>query len=287
METCQQGSIAGVYTLSEFLDRTSGPVDCEDNALAMASWRNERDVNWMGLKGQIRGGESAFDCTARLVRDGYADGIKMMEAVSKNVTAPTPMSVRRVPRWAESGDDVDMQRIWNGELDTAWRTTRRDARRGPQRVRILIDSIACGGDEAESMCWRGVAALKLADLLTEAGYSVQVESVIQSKDSFSDTRYKLRTIVKEYEQPLDMLTLAATTALPAFFRSLVHTWGLVIANYRRPGVSYSVEAATVEMFVDDNDNAAAFMIGQSISNAAKASGIVTSIVQELDKASGE
>lgn len=287
METYQNNSVAAVYTLHEFLARASGPVSYPDNDGAMQSWRKERDAEWMGLDGQIKDGESAFDCTARLVRDGYPAGVKMIEAVSKNVTAPTPMSVRRVPRWANNGDDIDMQRVWNGDLDSAWRTTHRASRRGPQRVRVLIDSIADGGASAKSMCWRGVAALKLADLLTEAGYSVQVESVIQCKDSFSSNRYKLRTIVKEYEQPLDMMTLAATTALPAFFRSLVHTWGLAAANYARPGVSYSVEPAKVESFEDNDGNAAAFLIGQEINNAGKASTIVTSIVQELDKAAGE
>lgn len=287
METYQGNSVAAVYTLSEFLARASGPVSYPDNDGAMQSWRKERDVDWMGLDGQINVGESAFDCTSRLVRDGYPAGVKMIEAVSKNVTAPTPMSVRRVPKWSNNGDDVDMQRIWNGDLDTAWRTTHRASRRGPQRVRVLIDSIAEGGASAKSMCWRGVAALKLADMLTEAGYSVQVESVIQCKDSFSSNKYKLRTIVKEYEQPLDMMTLAATTALPAFFRSLVHTWGLAAANYARPGVSYNVEPADVDSFNDDDDNAAAFMIGQEVNNAGKASIIVTNIVQELDKASGE
>lgn len=287
METYEGNSVAAVYTLSEFLARTSGPVSCPENEGAMQSWRKERDVDWMGLDGQIKGGESAFDCTARLVRDGYPAGVKLIETVSKNVTAPTPMSVRRVPKWSDSGDDVDMQRIWNGDLDTAWRTTYRASRRGPQRVRVLIDSIAEGGASAKSMCWRGVAALKLADMLTEAGYSVQVESVIQCKDSFSSNKYKLRTIVKEYEQPLDMMTLAATTALPAFFRSLVHTWGLAAANYPRPGVSYNVEPATVDSFEDNDSNAAAFLIGQNVNSADIASKCVTRIVKELDKASGE
>ena len=287
METYGRNTVAAVYTLPEFLARASGPVSCADNDSAMRSWLQERDPEWMGLKGEMKDGESSFDCTARLVRDGYPAGIKMIEAVSKKVTAPTPMSVRRVPRWADNGDDVDMQRIWNGDLDTAWRTTHRASRRGPQRVRILIDSMANGGLAAKTLCWRGVAALKLADLLTEAGYSVQVESVIQSKDSFSDVRYKLRTIVKDYEQPLDMMTLAATTTLPAFFRSLVHTWGLAAANYRRPGVSYSVEPAKIDSFDDADTNAATFLIGQDVENATVASETVTRIVNELDKAAGE
>jgi hypothetical protein len=57
-----------------------------------------------------------------------------------------------------------------------WHMTTKQISTGPSRIRIIVDSIAPAVEEADRMRWRGVAALKLADILTSAGYTVQVES---------------------------------------------------------------------------------------------------------------
>lgn len=275
----------GVYTLSEFITAAGQPAANPDNAKALNYFREERnDVDWMGLREEINAAETAFACTARLVREGWRNGLNLLAKVQDKVTAPVPKTVRRYQRWQAQGDDVEMQRIWSGSLDNAWRGTHRDTRHGPQRVRILIDAIESGGNEAEGMRWRGVAALKLSDLLTEAGYSVQVESVISCKDSFSARVFKLRAIVKDYEQPLDLLTLAPCTALPAFFRSLMHAWGLAVAPNNRAGVSYQVRTPSAEEFPDGDDNCKVFVIPGAANTAEKASEHITSIIEELDKA---
>ena len=274
----------GVYTLNEFLAAADQPAALGINASALSSWKQKRDLDWMGLEGEAKDGESAFACSTRLVRDGYRKGLDLIQNVTDKVTAPTPKTVRRYQKWMGQGDDVEMQRIWAGNLDYAWRSTARDTRHGPQRVRILVDAIESGGNDAAGMRWRGVAALKLSDLLTEAGYSVQVESVISCKDSSSSRTFKLRTIVKEYEQPLDLLTLAATTTLPAFFRSLMHAWGLAVAINPRDGVSYQVRTPSAEEFDDGDGNSRAFVIPGSAKNAEKASELITQIIGKLDDA---
>jgi hypothetical protein len=272
----------GVYTLTDFLTEIGGPARRDDNASTLRDWLTNTDHGWMGTRDDKRGEETASDTTKRLVRDGWARGLKLMEKVAGKVTAPTPKAVRRVQRWGRQGDDIDMQRVWHGDIDTAWRETQRDMRSGPRRVRVLVDSIASGYVDADEMRWRGVAALKLTDMLTEAGYSVQVESVMCTP--CDGHTYKVRTIVKDYTQPTDLLTLAATTALPAFFRSLVHTWGVVVANRKRHGVSFSVQKAIASDFPDATDGAPAFMLGQDIDCADKASEAITKIINALDEA---
>lgn len=275
----------GVYTLSEFLVAAGQPAANPSNADSLRQFREERnDIDWMGLANEVQAKETAFACTVRLVRDGWRNGLNLLAQVANKVTAPTPKTVRRYQRWQEQGDDVEMQRIWAGSLDNAWRGTHRDTRHGPQRVRILIDAIESGGKGADGMRWRGVAALKLSDLLTEAGYSVQVESVISCKDSFSTRVFKLRAIVKEYEQPLDLLTLAPCTALPAFFRALMHAWGLAVAPNARPGVSYQVRTPTADEFPDGDDNCKVFVIPGAANTATKASEHITKIIEALDEA---
>jgi hypothetical protein len=274
----------GVYTLNEFLAAADQPAALASNADPLSAFKAERQLDWMGLEGEAKDGETAFACSTRLVKDGYRKGLDLIQKVKDKVTAPTPKTVRRYQKWMAQGDDVEMQRIWSGNLDYAWRGTARDTRHGPQRVRILVDAIESGGNGAAGMRWRGVAALKLSDLLTEAGYSVQVESVISCKDSSSSRIFKLRTIVKEYEQPLDLLTLAATTTLPAFFRSLMHTWGLAVAINPRCSVSYQVRTPDAEEFPDGDDNSRVFVIPGKANNAEKASELITQIIGKLDEA---
>jgi hypothetical protein len=275
----------GVYTLSEFMAVCNQNAANSQNQNRLDEHRKRRDIDWLGLDGEVKGGETTHAAISRLVRDGWRKGVDLMQEVSSQVTMPAPRQIRRVQRWMSQGDDIDMQKVWNGDLDTAWRGTHRDYRSGPQRVRLLVDAIESGGEDSKTMRWRGVAALKLADALTEAGYSVQIESVINCKDSSDDQkRFVMRCIVKDYTQPVDLLTLAATSALPAFFRSLIHTWGLVVAKHHRSwGVSYNVARETpTKEFEDPSDNAVMFMLAKSITNAEKASARITEIVKQLD-----
>lgn len=274
----------GVYTLSEFMAACEGKAAYEDNQETLDQWLRETDMSWMGLKEDVLPGENHDKATRRLVKDGWRRGVDLMQEVMSQVTVPMPKTVRRVQRWQAQGDDVEMQRVWHGDLDHAWRGTHRDFRSGPQRVRLLIDSIESGGQDANVMRWRGVAALKLADALTEAGYSVQVEGVIHCVDSSNDTKkFTLRTIVKDYTAPVDLLTLAACSALPAYFRSLMHTWGLVVAKHSRWGVSYQVpEKTPVDRFKDAHDDAPAFMLEKCIKNADTACKAVERIVKAIE-----
>lgn len=275
----------GVYTLSEFIAALNGPAEHEQNRDAVEAFRIRHDHEWMGIKDDVlHRDEPCVSAALRLAREGWRRGVDLMADVTDKITAPTPKAIRRQQRWREQGDDVDMQRIWGGNLDNAWRGTVRDYRNGPQRVRILIDAIESGGEGSDSMRWRGVAALKLADLLTEAGYSVQIESVIDCKDSSNPLKtFKLRAIVKDYEAPSDLMTLAATTALPAFFRALMHLWGLKVAkHFRLAGVSYQVRTPEAEAFKDGDEQAGVFLLPRSIKCAASASDAVTNVIKELD-----
>lgn len=282
----QNGNVTeGVYTLNEFLASLDGPATHEGNREGVESFRKRLDHNWMGLENEVLSrDEPAVEAAKRLVRDGWRKGVDLMAEVSDKITAPTPKVIRRRQAWRENGDDVEMQRVWSGNIENAWRTTVRDYRNGPQRVRVLIDAIESGGNGAEGMRWRGVAALKLADLLTEAGYSVQIESVISCKDSSNAGKtFKLRTIVKEYEAPSDLLTLAATTAMPAYFRALMHLWGLKVSPHAREmGVSYQVRTPEVSEFPDGDANAAVFLLPRTLSTAETASEAITKIINKLD-----
>ena len=277
-------STEGVYTLSEFVEECNRPPVFEGNAEHLKNHKGRDNLDWMGIKDEVKPNETSHECTTRLIRDGWHKGVELMAEVEKSLSLPVPKAIRRVQRWMNAGDDIDMQKVWNGDIDTAWRGTHRDFRSGPQRVRLLIDCIDSGGADEKTMRWRGVAALKLADALTEAGYSVQVESVMSTKDWSKDNhKFICRVVVKDYTQPADLLTLAATTALPAFFRSMFHSWGSTVAKHRRDGVGYYVPDKTpVADFKDEFDSAPMFMLPKSLTSAEKASKRIEEIIREIE-----
>lgn len=284
MLTYTDKSTEGVYTLSEFVEECNRPPVFKGNAEHLKDHKGRGEAGWMGIQDEVKDGETSHECTTRLIRDGWRKGVELIAEVEKSLSLPVPKAIRRVQRWMSSGDDIDMQKIWNGDIDTAWRGTQRDFRSGLQRVRLLIDCIDFGGADEKDMRWRGVAALKLADALTEAGYSVQVESVMSTKDWMNDDhKFICRVVVKDYTQPADLLTLAATTALPAFFRSLFHTWGSTVAKHQRHGVGYHVPDKTpVGDFKDEFDSAPMFMLPKSLKSAEKATKRIEEIIREIE-----
>ena len=279
-------SISGVYGLAEFIAATKDDAHNPENKDTLNRWRNENndasEKEWMGLENEIKDGEMHEDCTRRLIEDGWPEGLELLNEIANKITAPVPVSIRRTTSWRDAGDDVDMQRIWSGNLDKAWRTTSRANRTGPNRIRILIDAIEGGFVEAKHMRWKGASAMKLCDLLTEAGYNVQLESCVKTKCDGQDL--DCRIIVKDYEQPMIVSSIAATTILPAFFRSLIHSWGLIVAKKRRYDISMSVpDDMPANAFKDGDDNSLSFVIPKSVRKEEDAANIVNKILTEIDR----
>lgn len=248
------------------------------NESSLKSWREQAGHGWCGTGTAMKEGETPTQTTLRLIREGWDEGVKLMDSVAGSVEIPTPLSIRRRNVWSDQGDEVEMQRVWQGQLDTAWRRVAKPLGMGPKRVRVVIDSIASGGLDEEKMRWRGVAAMKLADALINAGYSVQVESAFKGTD---DEEWVARVIVKEYTAPLDLSSLAATTALPAFFRALGHDWHFIPSERRIRDAGYGVSKLTKDDVADSGDEAPIFLASQKLTTDAKAAEWVAECVKEL------
>ena len=272
------------YPLDEFLRVIDGPCNVSRNNGHRQSWLSRGSATqheWQGTDAdRLPSESSAADTVKRLIKSGWQRGVQLMSKVQSKVDIPQPVNIRRRGRWTDAGDEIEMQRVYAGDLEHAWRRTMRTSGRGPARVRILVDSIASAGVDADRMRWRGVAALVLADALTGAGYSVQNESVMVGSGYGGE--YRGSVIVKDYQSPLDLSALAATTAMPAFFRALWHTWHYVVSPAAINSPGYGVEVATADAFADDDTSAVVFVAHQDINNADDASRWVTKAVNKLD-----
>lgn len=179
-------------------------------------------ADWLGLTDAERGKGDAVKAVSDLANRGWERGADRLSKLVEQMEVPKLASIRRRRIRGEHGDDVDMQRVYTGRLETAWTRTQRLNRVHTPRVAIITDSIAEGGMNAERMLWRGAAAAALAGILCHAGYQVRMESGYRG--SYGRRYFELRVMTKDYCQPYDYATAAATMALPGFFRAMGHKW---------------------------------------------------------------
>jgi len=181
------------------------------------------------------GGVWGINAMARLVRGGWRDGAAMLRRAISTIEVPTIQSIVKRPTWASEGDDVDVSRVYGGDLDRAWRSTRRGLTSGTSRnVRILVPLAANCNVSAKNYSWRGGAACVLADALEDAGYRVEIVGFVQTSNLFANNRLKYHSIVltvkfKSLDEPLEVERIAAM-AHPGFFRVLTFAKFLMEPN---------------------------------------------------------
>jgi hypothetical protein len=174
---------------------------------------------WLGIEG---GAPAAL---AALV-DGYPRGEQMVREFHDNIAASLPRAVgvqRRRLRGA-MGDELDIHAVNRGNVDRAWSTSSRAIRRGSSILRLVVDICANGDTSASSMQWRGVAGLALSEVMSKAGYSVEIVAAFAVNGYLATSRrtgdMTCTVVVKPRGVQADLGMLAATVALPAFFRTL-------------------------------------------------------------------
>lgn len=155
-----------------------------------------------------------------LATTGWAAGRDKLQQFAETLQAnlPEPKSIRRKARWSDDGDEIDMQRVYAGQLDRAWRGPRRVTRSAPRVISILGPIGQNCGYSAEQLFWSGAAAVVLADLLEEAGYRVALYGVINSWIWGSSNRDTHIVEVKGADEPMALDTVALAYCHGGFFR---------------------------------------------------------------------
>ena len=182
------------------------------------AWLSDRsDLEWNGL-GTMRGRD-----TVTTLRNGWPEGAQRIAEGVGSIEAPALVSVRRRVRRGSEGDEVDMQRVWAGDLDHAWARCVPVSVVAPRRVRIIVDMCANGMANARELFWRGAAGVALGDALCEAGYGVTMASAFAADESENGRtgrygRWGVYVTTKPYEAPFSAVAMAAATACAGFFR---------------------------------------------------------------------
>lgn len=169
-------------------------------------------TEWWGVKG----GRGAV---MEIIKSGvWEDGLKKISAAFDAFSVPTPQSIRRSLARGEFGDELDIHRVYAGQLDTAWSRRVRKVRAKIAQKTLFFPLIHSGGTTAEEIFWRGAAMVKLADALTAAGYSVEI---VGHHGTYANGSAAYdRVTVKSHSMPLDLPALTLIACLSGYSRSV-------------------------------------------------------------------
>ena len=173
-------------------------------------WRTNHSHYW----GHIRNNQHLTE----VIRDGWSEGAEKIIKLSDKLRAlvPMPVGTRRKLRWSDQGDEVEMHRVYTGQLDQAWRSYPRQRDRAPRVISIDVDIGHNNNVSSEDLFWSGAAAVALTDALELAGYRVELFATWGSAHGSGHTLTRFRA--KAANQSCSPTSVAALVALPATFR---------------------------------------------------------------------
>lgn len=174
-------------------------------------------ASWLGV------GSTAE--VAEILDHGWKVGLERVRKALAKLSLPVLPSIRRHKVRADFGDEIDMQRVYSGNLAQAWGATKRriDPRKKatPTCVGIVVRLGGNCGTSAEQLFWQGAAAVALVDMLKKSGRACKLTAFYHGSDSSADGTTECMVdfkVVEPGQQP-DLEKLASTLCLAGFFRT--------------------------------------------------------------------
>jgi hypothetical protein len=174
--------------------------------------------NWFGMP--------SLSALRYAVEHSWPEGLQKIEENMREVHVPAVGCIKRRRVRRDFGDHVDIHRVYAGDLNRAWLATERRIQHGLGRdhVTILVANCGSASRSLSQMFWRGAAASALARMFESSGRRVQIVGFMYSKGTYRKAPRGYNAVsfvLKEYDAPLDLNRVAATTALAGFLR----IWG--------------------------------------------------------------
>lgn len=196
--------------LSEYLPNKHGNIREAQDSVDVG----KHNLRWTGFR--------THDDFITALREGSDEGAALIRALQP--VEFSPPSMRRKVVWGEAGDEIDIHRLYKGETDKMWRSTKKHLRDGGSRfIDLIMNASANCGTDSDEMAWNGFLALKLSEALTEAGYFVRLSSIMVTKDihrnKVGSTAVRGLTL-KDYDDSLSLPKLAAVTCFGGYLRMM-------------------------------------------------------------------
>jgi len=119
--------------------------------------------------------------------------------------------VKRKVKYTDFGDEIDIHKVYRGEIGTAWRKTERvEIDSKLHLVTLLVDIGGHWGQDADDSLWRASVVVKIVRDLENAGKSVRVVvGTVSENVTRSNKMVATSIVVKEYNASLPLERLAA------------------------------------------------------------------------------
>lgn len=148
--------------------------------------------------------------------------------------------IKRKKVHREFGNELDIHKVYQGKLDTAWTTTQRiEVDQEHHLTTILIDVGGNADINAMRALWTAAACLKFVEVLEAAGKQVQIIIGGAASDSARPRMdMTFSVVIKQYNQHLNVERLAAMCHI-GYYRAAGFTGKLASSYTLEYGLGYS------------------------------------------------
>lgn len=186
------------------VDRSIAEIDRDFDR----SWYNHHSI------------KSILQALQEAPKDLVEEVMRVKDDLDRDIPVPAQKR-RQIRHKQEEGDELDPDSWRMGRTD-GWSSVRREST--PKRViRIGVNVAILGSGEQADVIHRGAAAVALADLLTEQGYSVELMAVSCSRNVANETDaiFIMSVPVKHSDMPMDVGAVTFALSDIAFFRAIM------------------------------------------------------------------
>lgn len=222
-------TINGRPTETRVFDSVSSLIEHALELSAEGSRCRQQLEGGMGLEGTLKDRSfigrkfASVDHLRQAAQGHWPEGVALVESMAEELRqalhiAP-PQSRRRRTRFSDTdGAELDVDRLRSGQ--DFWRTTRREVSTGPANLTLSVDVAAAASRSAESIIWRGVAAIVVTELLEAAGYRVELWAHEAGEHAYTDGTNGMNAVcLKSLGDVLDRSTLVNAVS-GWFFRTV-------------------------------------------------------------------
>lgn len=212
--------------------------------------------NFGGRRNWLGSGIDSLSELKTILADGWNEGVKRAKKIQshfqKELVIPPQTVNRRRRVHGDHGDEIDMQKVYSGELDKSWATCRRTQFVAKPVIKIMTNIGGNSKRTGDELFYKGVCSAVLTDLLESNGYRVEVIGYQHTAKPFLDVdapRYTYQEIVfKRADGPLDFNRLLTCTALSGWYRYHGFKADLSYPSKVRGGLGVSLELPPDEFY---------------------------------------
>lgn len=279
MEPIHLHSMQSLFTLP--FSNSANKRSCLERLGDMGRWANTGrfGYNWLGTMDA--------SVAERRVTRGWKEGADVVLKNMEDMEVAPPMNVQRRIVRGDQGDELDIHTVNRGALDRAWSLRKRRHARGVMAVRLVVQVNLLANMTSRELFCRGAAAVKLTDLLTAAGYNVEIVGAIASYPVRGVSGDFLCTFpLKEAQASLDVERLAGVVCNAGFHRLIgFRTYYAMAPDWHQGpgGASSDTGGRILERYIEDsNDGRLAFVTPYDLGTLAQASAWVAAMINTLD-----